>query len=132
MSRFPIALTTLLLASASFDLSVASAAPRGVQSRSYLQATKTTPDPDAADNPAVRAHYAGVIEGIVAAVDYRLGTISVQMPSRRLDVIVLPSTTIQGTSNAFHTIADIAKGQRVEVFMSQRGNSFIAEIIHLR
>jgi len=45
---------------------------------------------------------------------------------------VLPSTTIQSSTNTFHTIADIVKGQRVQVFMSQRGNSYVAEIIHLR
>jgi hypothetical protein len=57
---------------------------------------------------------------------------SVQMPNRRIDVVVLPSTTIQGSTNTFHTIADIVKGQRVQVVMSQRGSSFVAEIIHLR
>ena len=55
------------------------------------------------------------------------------MPGRRMDVTVLPSTTIQSsTNNAFHSIADIVKGQRIQVVMSQRGNNFIAEIIHLR
>jgi hypothetical protein len=132
MSRFSVALPTLLIASVSFGVSLASAAPRAQFARVQLQTTTKTPDPDESQSPGVKSRNAGVIEGVVFAVDYRAGMISVQMPTRRLDVVVLPSTTIQSSTNAFHTIADIVKGQRVQVFMSQRGNSYIAEIIHLR
>jgi hypothetical protein len=132
MSRFSIALPTLLIASASFGVSVASASPRPEGARAELQATTATAAADENAAPQVKARYAGIIDGVVSGVDYRSGTMSVQMPNRRIDIVVLPSTTIQSTTNAFHTIADIVKGQRVQVFMSQRGNSYVAEIIHLR
>jgi hypothetical protein len=81
----------------------------------------------------VRARNGGVIEGQVVAVDYRAGTMAVQTPNRgRVDVIVLPSTNIQDAKNKFHTIADIDRGAHVQVFTSQRGALFIAQIIHLR
>jgi hypothetical protein len=132
MSRFSIALPTLLIASVSFGVSVASASPRPAGVRTEVQATTATPAPEENATPGPKAHYAGVIDGVVSAVDYRSGMMSVQMLSRRIDVLVLPSTTIQSSTNTFHTIADIVKGQRVQVVMSQRGNSFVAEIIHLR
>jgi len=132
MSRFSVVLSTLLLAPVVFGISPVSAAPRTSFARIDLQAATESPDPDANPSPAVKARYAGVVEGIVAAVDYRVGMISIQMPGRRMDVTVLPSTTIQSSTNTFHTIADIVKGQRIQVVMSQRGNNFIAEIIHLR
>ena len=70
---------------------------------------------------------------LLVAVDHRAGTLSIQTPNRgRIDVIVLPSTNIQDAKNKFHTIADIDRGDRVEVFVSQRGPLFIAQIIHLR
>jgi hypothetical protein len=132
MSRFSIALPPLLIAAVSFGVSIASASPRPESVRAELAATTATPASEENATPGVRARYAGVIDGVVAAVDYRSGTMSVQMPNHRIDIVVLPSTTIQSSTNTFHTIADIVKGQRVQVFMSQRGNSYVAEIIHLR
>jgi hypothetical protein len=132
MSRFSVAFPTLLLASVAFDVAVASAAPSASLVRASFQVATDAPDADESSKPEAKPRNAGVVEGVVAAVDYRGGTISVQLPSRRIDVVVLPSTNIQGSTNSFHTIADIVKGQRIQVFMSQRGNSFIAEIIHLR
>jgi hypothetical protein len=82
---------------------------------------------------ALQARNGGVIEGEVVAVDHRAGTLSIQTANRgRIDVIVLPSTNIQDSKNKFHTIADIDRGERVDVFVSQRGPLFIAQIIHLR
>jgi hypothetical protein len=82
---------------------------------------------------ALQSRNGGVIDGQVVAVDHRAGTLSIQTPNRgRIDVIVLPSTNIQDAKNKFHTIADIDRGDRVEVFVSQRGPLFIAQIIHLR
>lgn len=80
---------------------------------------------------AEEAKNAGTIEGSVLAIDYRAGTMSVQSGARKVDIVVLPSTNIQGPGNAFHTIADIQKGGRVRVLMSQRGNTFTAQLIHL-
>ncbi len=78
-----------------------------------------------------QAKNAGTIDGSVVAIDYRAGTMSVQSGSRKVDIVVLPSTNIQGPGNAFHTIADIQKGAHVRVLMSQRGSTFTAQLIHL-
>src|SRR5271166_1018333 len=92
---------------------------------------KTSAPEDDYSKGVVKSRYAGVIEGQVVAVDYRSGIMSVQTGNRRIDVIVLPSTNIQGHNNNFHSIADISKGARIQVFMSQRGPNYVAEIIHL-
>jgi hypothetical protein len=84
-----------------------------------------------AEQSAVRARNAGTIEGEVVSVDYRAGTIEVQAGARRIDVVVLPSTNIAGHDN-FHTIADIQKGTHVEVILSERAGTYIAQIIRLR
>ena len=79
-----------------------------------------------------RAKDAGTLDGQVVAIDYRAGTMSVQAGSRRVDVVVLPSTNIQGPGNSFRTIADIHKGAHVRVLMSQRGETYTAQLINLR
>lgn len=80
-----------------------------------------------------RAKNAGVVEGEVVSVDYQRGTINLLTPSRgRVDVTVLPSTNIQGRGDSFHTIADISRGSRLRVFLSQRAGQFFAQFIHLR
>jgi hypothetical protein len=76
---------------------------------------------------------AGAIDGQVVSIDYRTGTMTVHTQHRGLmDVVVLPSTSIQASENGFHTIADIVRGERVHVFLSQRGDHFFAEIINLK
>ena len=95
------------------------------------------PAPDASapvpagGDPALRAKDAGTIDGEVVAVDYRAGTIAVQAGSRRVVVVVLPSTNIAGNDN-FDTIADIKKGSRVHVILSRRAGTYIAQIIRLQ
>ncbi|MBV9648059.1 MAG: hypothetical protein JO043_11390 [Candidatus Eremiobacteraeota bacterium] len=79
------------------------------------------------------AKNAGIVEGQVLSVDYQRGTIALLTPDRgKVDVMVLPSTNIQGRGDGFHTIADIARGSRLRVFLSQRAGHFFAQIIHLR
>jgi hypothetical protein len=74
----------------------------------------------------------GTIAGVVTAIDYRSNTMSVDAGSRKVDVMILPSTNIQGPKNGFHTIADIQKGSRVRVLLSQRAGLYTAQIITLR
>jgi len=85
----------------------------------------------AGGDPALRAKDAGTIDGEVVAVDYRAGTIAVQAGSRRVVVVVLPSTNIAG-NDSFDTIADIKKGSRVHVILSRRAGTYIAQIIRLQ
>jgi len=80
-----------------------------------------------------RTKNAGVVEGQVVSVDYQSGMIGLMTADRgRVDVMVMPSTNIQGRGDDFHTIADIARGSRLRVFMSQRAGQFFAQIIRLR
>ncbi len=74
----------------------------------------------------------GTIDGVVTAIDYRSSTMSVAAGSRKVDVLILPSTNIEGPNNGFRTIADIAKGSRVRVLLSQRAGLYTAQIITLR
>jgi hypothetical protein len=88
--------------------------------------------PDDRERPD-HARNAGIIEGQVISVDYQRGMIGLLTPDRgRVDVMVLPSTNIQGRGDGFHTIADIGRGSRLRVFLSQRAGQFFAQIIHLR
>ena len=78
------------------------------------------------------AKSAGTIDGLVTAIDYRAGVMAVSAGARKVDVTILPSTNIQGANNSFRTIADIQKGSRVRVLLSQRAGTFTAQIITLR
>jgi hypothetical protein len=79
-----------------------------------------------------RSHDAGVVEGHISSVDRAHGLMTVQSRHGDYDIIVLPSTTIQGWGSDFHTIADLRRDQLVQVFMSRRGKVYFAQIIHLR
>jgi hypothetical protein len=82
------------------------------------------------DNGAVRN--AGVIEGRVVSVDRAHGVMTVQSAHERYyDIMVLPSTNIQGHDGDFRTIADLDRGQRVRVFLSERDGIYFAQFIHL-
>ena len=91
-------------------------------------------DDDAAKSAAAAApgKSGGTIDGVVTAIDYRSSTMSVAAGSRKVDVLILPSTNIEGPNNGFRTIADIAKGSRVRVLLSQRAGLYTAQIITLR
>jgi hypothetical protein len=79
------------------------------------------------------AHNAGVVVGEVVSVDYQTGMIGLQTQRRgRVDVVVLPSTNIQGRGDSFHTIADISRGSRLKIFLSEQAGRLVAQIIHLR
>jgi hypothetical protein len=85
------------------------------------------------DQPPARPHNAGIVDGQVVSVDYQKGVIGLQTPRRgRVDVMVLPSTNIQGRGDSFHTIADISRGSRLRIFLSEQAGRLIAQIIHLR
>jgi hypothetical protein len=81
----------------------------------------------------LRPRDAGVVDGQIVSVDYQKGMLSVQTASRgRIDVLVLPSTSIQGKGNEYHSISDLTKGQRVSIFASQIAGRYTAQIIRLR
>ncbi len=94
----------------------------------------STADDESAKSAAAAApgKSGGTIDGVVTSIDYRSSTMSVAAGSRKVDVLILPSTNIEGPNNGFRTIADIAKGSRVRVLLSQRAGLFTAQIITLR
>jgi hypothetical protein len=82
---------------------------------------------------AFRQRNAGAIDGQVIGINYASGTMTVRTRRRGIiDVMVLPSTSIQARQSGFQTIADIVRGERVHVLMSRRGARFIAQIIILK
>jgi hypothetical protein len=102
-----------------------------------LPATAAGATPSAAPlgaDYAVPARNAGTIEGRVASIDYKSGVMSVDVPQggskKTYDVLVVPGTNIQG-NKTFHTIADLKKGARVQVLLSQHGATYTAQIIRL-
>jgi hypothetical protein len=118
MRRFPLAVSVLVLA----------ALPAVV-----LAGPKATPAPSAAASPAsADARDGGVIEGRVISVDYQRGTLSVDTAAQgKVDVSVMPSTSVQSDDSGYHTLTDVAKGSRVQIFISKSAGKAIAQIIRL-
>jgi hypothetical protein len=74
---------------------------------------------------------AGTIEGKVSEIDYRGSRMTVTAGKRCYDILVQPSTSIVGKGKDFYEIADIKRGARVEVLLSEKAGAYIAQIIHL-
>jgi hypothetical protein len=79
-----------------------------------------------------RARDAGSVEGRVLFVDHVHGRMLLESPRGRYDIMVPPSASIAERGGGFDTIADIRRGQRVQVFLSKRGSVYFAQIIRLR
>ncbi len=76
---------------------------------------------------------AGEVEGQILSMDYQKSLLSVQSKSRgKLDILVLPSTNIVDKDNGYASIADLKKGTRVKILLSQRANTLNAQIIQLQ
>ncbi len=73
----------------------------------------------------------GSVGGKVSEIDYRSSRMTVLAGKRCYDIVVQPSTSIVGKSREFYEIADIKRGARVEVLLSEKGGAYIAQIIHL-
>jgi len=79
-----------------------------------------------------RARDAGSVEGRVLFVDRVHGRMLLGSPRGQIDIMVLPSTTIVERGGEYHSIADIRRGQQVQVFLSRRAGAYFAQIIRLR
>jgi len=122
MPRSPFAVPTLAL----LAILGALAAPGGAS----LTVAVASPAPAELDEAPARN--AGTIVGRVEGIDYKTGVMTVvTLGARRTyDVLVVPGTNILGNRD-FHTIADLKRGARVEILMSQHGATYTAQIIHL-
>lgn len=104
----------------------------------YAPEAKASPSPTPA---AFNATHPKTIEGQVFAIDFRTGAMTVQTASGKIDVTVLPSTTIQeckphftssaGCRPGFYAISDISKGASVYVTLSQNGAENRAQVISI-
>lgn len=96
---------------------------------------KPTPAPavPAATAPPAdtRAHDGGMIDGRITAVDFQRNVISVDSARGRIDVQVMPTTSIQGKDPGYRAISDLRAGERVEIFSSVSAGKFIAQIIKI-
>lgn len=100
-----------------------------------LVATAATPAPPASNgSPAAeeKPRDGGLIEGKITGIDFRRGILNVDSPSRgRLEVTVMPSTSIQTKVPGYHAITDLRSGDRVEIYSSLSAGKYVAQIIRI-
>jgi hypothetical protein len=84
--------------------------------------------------PAESAHDGGTINGRISSVDYQGSTLAVDSPARggRIDIVVMPSTSIQAAGAGYHSITDLKAGQSVSIFSSYANGKYVAQIIRIR
>jgi hypothetical protein len=89
-----------------------------------------TPAPSAT---ADQAHNGGTIDGKVAAIDYGRSMLWISAGARgRIDITVMPSTSIQGKDSGYHAFTDLKPGQRVQILSSIADGKYVAQIIRIR
>ena len=90
-------------------------------------------DQDQTENDfEAQSHDRGVLEGDIASVDYARGILHVQTARRgRIDVVILPSTNIMRRGDQYGTIADLAPGAHISVYVSEVAGRLTAQIIRI-
>ena len=79
-----------------------------------------------------RVRDAGLIDGIVTNVDYSRGTFTVDTKNQgKIDVLVMPTTSVQTSDPGYHTFTDVSKGWRVQIFASRVAGKLVAQIIRI-
>jgi hypothetical protein len=74
----------------------------------------------------------GVIEGKVANVDFARGVVTVDSTTQgRVDVSTMPTTSVQSDDPGYHSISDVSKGSKVQIFISKTAGKLVAQIIRL-
>ncbi len=90
------------------------------------------PSPSATATAVAQARDGGVIEGRVTNVDYQRGVVTVDSTTQgRVDVSTMPSTSVQSQDPGYHTLTDVSKGSKVQIFISKTAGKVIAQIIRL-
>ena len=79
-----------------------------------------------------QAHDRGVLQGDVSSVDYAKGIMQVQTSRGRVDIQILPSTSIMRRGDQYGTIADLVPGTHVSVYVSEVSGHLTAQIIRIR
>ncbi|MDQ6944322.1 MAG: hypothetical protein M3169_17630 [Candidatus Eremiobacteraeota bacterium] len=74
----------------------------------------------------------GVIEGKVTNVDYSRGIVTVDSTRQgKVDVATMPTTSVQSDDPGYHTLTDVSKGSKVQIFISKTAGKLVAQIIRL-
>jgi ribosomal protein S1 len=90
------------------------------------------PAPSASPQADQSAHEGGIIEGRVTNVDYNRGVISVDSTTEgKVDVSTMPTTSVTTGDPGYHTLTDVSKGSKVQIFISRTAGKLVAQIIHL-
>jgi hypothetical protein len=101
----------------------------GIAVAPLAAAAAPTPEPPAA---ASEVRNGGTIDGRLTAVDFQRSVIGVDAPGRgRIEIDVMPSTSIEGKDAAYHSFTDLKAGQRVEIYSSIAGGKYVAQIIRI-
>jgi hypothetical protein len=89
-----------------------------------------TPEPNV---PSDQVHNGGTIDGRVTAIDYQRSILWINAGRRgRIDIAVMPSTSIQAKDSAYHAFTDVKAGQRVQILSSIADGKYVAQIIRIR
>ncbi len=95
-------------------------------------AVLASPTPAPAPAAAPEARDGGVLEGRVADVDYQRGIVTVDSTTRgRIAVATMPTTSVQSSDPGYHTLTDVSKGSKVQIFISKAAGKIVAQIIRL-
>jgi len=90
------------------------------------------PSPSATVAEDTETHNGGVIFGRVTNVNYQSGIVTVDSKSRgRVDVSTMPTTSVQSEDPGYHTLTDVSKGSKVQIFISRTAGKLVAQIIRL-
>jgi hypothetical protein len=105
----------------------------GILSLLVLAAASQSPRPLPSPVPSPSgARDGGVVHGSIVFIDYFERRMEVRARRNRVvDVYILPSTSIQGKAAGYHSIADLKKGETVDVLTSIEGRRTNAEIIKI-
>lgn len=88
-------------------------------------------DDDGAQDEDAQARDRGVVQGEIVGVDFERGILHLQTQRGRMDVQILPSTSILRRGQ-YGSIADLRQGARVSVNVSEVGGRLVAQIIRMR
>ncbi|HEY0614619.1 MAG TPA: hypothetical protein VGC96_08255 [Candidatus Elarobacter sp.] len=101
-------------------------------SSAAIAAPAPTPSPTATAVAQAPARDGGVIEGRVTNVDYSRGVVTVESTTQgRVDVTTMPTTSVQSNDPGYHTLTDVSKGSKVQIFISKTAGKLVAQIIRL-
>ena len=74
----------------------------------------------------------GVLQGDIVTVDFSRSTLQLQTAKGRVEIQVLPSTSIMRRGDQYGTIADLAPGVHIWVWVSEVSGHLTAQIIRIR